>query len=46
MELAYSRIPRGLTPQVGQDVSYQRFTSPGADGQDVDTYQVRWDEPA
>jgi hypothetical protein len=44
-ELAYSRIPRGLTPQVGQEVAYRSFASPGSDGQNTDTYQVIWDEP-
>jgi hypothetical protein len=38
--LAYSRIPRGITPAVGQDVAYRRFASPRSDGQDADTYQV------
>jgi hypothetical protein len=45
VELAYSRIPRGLTPEVGQEVAYRRFASAGSDGHDVDTYQVIWDEP-
>jgi hypothetical protein len=44
-EVAYTRIPRGLTPEVGQDVAYRRFAGAGSDGQDVDAYQVRWDEP-
>jgi hypothetical protein len=45
VELAYSRIPRGLTPAVGQEVAYRSFASAGSDGHDVDTYQVIWDEP-
>jgi hypothetical protein len=44
VEVAYTRVPRDVAPQVGQDVAYRRFASPGSDGQDVDTYQVRWDE--
>ncbi|HEY1640330.1 MAG TPA: hypothetical protein VGG35_06570 [Streptosporangiaceae bacterium] len=44
VEVAYTRIPRGITPAVGQDVAYRRFASPGADGRDADTYQVLWDE--
>lgn len=46
VEVAYTRIPRGITPAVGQDVAYRRFASPGADGRDADTYQVLWDEAA
>jgi hypothetical protein len=26
-------------------VAYRRFAGAGSDGQDVDAYQVRWDEP-
>ena len=45
VESAYTRIPRGLTPQVGQDVAYRSFTSSGSEGHDVITYQVIWDRP-
>jgi hypothetical protein len=45
VEVAYTRIPRGVTPQVGQDVACRRFASAGSDGHDGDTYQVIWDEP-
>lgn len=45
VEVAYTRIPRGVAPAVGQDVAYRRFASPGSDGHDADIYQVLWDEP-
>lgn len=45
VELAYARIPRGVTPRVGQDVAYRSFSSAGSDAQDSTTYQVIWDEP-
>jgi hypothetical protein len=45
VEVAFTRVPRGVAPQVGQDVAYRRFASSGSDGHDADTYQVLWDEP-
>jgi hypothetical protein len=41
VELAYSRIPRGLTPAVGQEVAYRSFASPGSDGHDTGTCSTR-----
>lgn len=35
-----SWLPRGVQPQVGQDVAYRR-----SDGDDVTTYAVEWDRP-
>ena len=45
VELAYTRIPPGLTPRIGHDVAYQCFTSSGSEGHDLTTYQVSWDRP-
>ena len=36
----WSRVPRSITPQIGQDVAYRESR-----GDDSTHYQIEWDQP-